>query len=123
MKKTQTYAVIDTVTGSVIGNGLTAEEATQCIFLNTEGSANTRFETYAETAGLVKYLYDLAATLYSDGAEAWSEGDKQGADQCHQESNKLLDIAVELEEIHEAEADLYWGSSFDVELDEHEVLL
>jgi hypothetical protein len=34
-----------------------------------------------------------------------------------------LDIAVELEEIHEAEADLYWGSSFDVELDEHEVLL
>lgn len=101
MKKTQTYAVVDTVIGSVIGTDFTSEEVKQCIFLNSLGCTNDRYETYEETPDLVKYLYDLAATVYSDGAEAHSMGDNQGADQCHEESSKLLNIAVQLEEAYE----------------------
>ena len=122
MKKTKTYAVIDTVIGLVIGTDLTAEEARQCIFLNKLGCSNERYETYEETPDLVKYLYDLAATMYSDGAEAWTHGDKDGADTCYQETQKLLDVAESLEEIYEEEAHAYWGNSFDVEWPDDEVL-
>ena len=105
MKKTTTYAVIDTVIGTVIGTGLDAEEATQCIFLHTEGSThNGQYETHEETVHLVTYLYELAADVYSDGEEAWAHGDDQGSDQCRDQSDKLLDIAVELEEIYGQES-------------------
>ena len=105
MKKTTTYAVIDTVTGVVIGTGLDAEEARECIFLNKLGCSNERYATFEETEDLVRYLYDLAATIYEDGAEADSMGDDQGAAQCADESSKMLSIAGELEEIYADDAE------------------
>ncbi len=48
MKKTQTYAVVDTVTGELIGTELTHEEMKQCLFLNQLGCTSDRLEVYKE---------------------------------------------------------------------------
>jgi len=48
MKKTQTYAVVDTVTGELIGTELTNEEMKHCLFLNQLGCTPDRLEVYKE---------------------------------------------------------------------------
>ena len=100
MKKTTTYAVIDTVIGTIVGNGLDDAEVKECLFLNKLGCSEERFAVFEETPDLVKYLYDLAATLHEEGQEAWNMGDNQGADLCKEDSAKLLEVASELEELY-----------------------
>jgi len=47
MKKTQTYAVLDTVTGELT-TGLDYQEMKQCLFLNKLGCTPDRLEAYEE---------------------------------------------------------------------------
>ena len=110
MKKTQTYAVVDTVTGELIGTELTNEEMKQCLFLNQLGCTANRLEVYKEAPGLVESIYDKAGDAYSDGAEAYHDGDKEHANTCREESQKLLNIAAQLEEAYDLDEqlDLHW---------------
>ena len=110
MKKTQTYAVADMVTGELITTELTHEEMKQCLFLNQLGCTANRLEVYKEAPGLVEGMYDCAADAYSDGAEAYKCGDKEAAKECYEQSQKLLNIAVQLEEAYDLDEqlDLHW---------------
>jgi hypothetical protein len=104
MKNQQTYAVVDTITGELIGTELTHEEKEQCLFLNKIGCNPDRLAVYKEAPGLVASIYDKAADVYSDGAEAYHDGDKEHANTCRDESEKLLNIAAQLEESYGEEA-------------------
>ena len=97
MNNVQTYAVVDTDTGTLTGYGLTREEATALILLNTSHCANLRYETYREAPSLEIAFYDKAADAYSNAAEAYADHDKEAEEAFVKESRLWNKIAYDYE--------------------------
>jgi len=72
MKNQQTYAVVDTETGSLIGSGLTHEQKNKCLLLG-----ESHLTVYREAPSLEVFFYDKAADAYSDSAEAYAAQDDE----------------------------------------------
>jgi len=92
MKNQQTYAVVDTETGSLIGSGLTYEQKNKCLLLG-----ELHLTVYREAPSLEMFFYDKAADAYSDAAEAYADHDKEAEAAFVEESRLWNKIAYDYE--------------------------
>ena len=93
MKNQQTYAVVDTDTGTLIGSELTYEEKNQCLFLH----GDTHLTVFKEAPSLEMFFYTKAADAYSDAAEAYADHDKEAEAAFVEESRLWNKIAYDYE--------------------------
>jgi len=93
MNNVQTYAVVDTDTGTLIGSELTYEEKNQCLFLH----GDTHLTVFKEAPSLEMFFYGKAADAYSDAAEAYADHDKEAEERFVKESRAWNNIAYDYE--------------------------